>query len=322
MQLSRATYYRSLKAPTAPKLAVAGSRPSPPRALSVAERQVVRDVLHSPRFVDMPPREVYATLLDEGRYIGHWRTMYRILEHDGESCERRRQRSHQRHAIPRLVARAPRQVWSWDITLLRGLVLREFFYLYVILDIFSRYVVGWMIAECEKDELAEELIATTCARQGVLPEQLVLHADRGSAMRSGKVSRLLERLGVERSHSRPRVSNDNPYSESQFKTLKYHSEFPERFEDISAARRFCGRWFPWYNQQHHHVNLALFTPAQVHLGQVEQVLVARQRTLDGAFAATPERFPHGPPQAKRPPAEAWINRPAEAFTTAADVVGQ
>ncbi len=320
MQLSRSTYYRSQKAPAAPKLAVVGCRPAPPRALSPAERQVVWDTLHSHRFVDQPPREIYATLLDEETYIGHWRTMYRILEAAGESRERRRQRSHQRHAIPRLVARAPRQVWSWDITVLRGLVHREFFYLYVILDIFSRYVVGWMVADREQDELAHELISTTCARQGVVPEQLVLHADRGSVMRSKTVSRLLERLGVERSHSRPRVSNDNPYSESQFKTLKYHGDFPERFEDIGAARRFCGRWFPWYNDEHHHVNLALFTPAQVHLGQVEQVLAVRQRTLDGAFAATPERFPHGPPQAGRPPAEAWINRPAEASATAAEVV--
>jgi len=286
-------------------------RPTPDRALSQEEHQLIVETLHSPRFVDQPPREVYATLLDEGVYIGHWRTMYRVLEAMGHSRERRHQRSPRGPlAIPRLVARAPLQVWSWDITVLRGPVRRQFFYLYVIMDIFSRYVVGWMVADREQDELAEALIEQTCARQGVVPAQLTLHADRGSVMRSKTVSELLERLGVTRSHSRPRVSNDNPYSEAGFKTLKYHSEFPQVFESIQAAREFLRGWFAWYNGEHHHVNLALLTPAQVHFGQVDEVVASRQGVLDAAYAAHPERFVRGRPQVRRPQAEVWVNRPA------------
>ena len=198
--------------------------------------------MHAPRFVDLPPREVFATLLDEGTYLCSWRTMYRVLRDHGETRERRLQRRHQQHAIPRLVARSPNEVWSWDITLLRGQRPREFFYLYVILDLYSRYVVGWMVAPCESDDLAEHFINRTCERQGVLRAQLTLHADRGSVMRSHLVSELLKKLGVDQSHSRPRVSNDNPMSESQFKTLKYHATFPGRFDSIHAARAFCREW--------------------------------------------------------------------------------
>ena len=269
------------------------------------------DTLHEPRFVDQPPREVFATLLDAETYLCSWRTMYRILHDHGEVKERRQQRNHRKYAIPRLVARSPNAVWSWDITLLRGLERGQFFYLYVILDLFSRYVVGWMVAPCESEELAEHFINQTCERQGVVRAGLTLHADRGSVMRSGVVSELLSKLGVEQSHSRPRVSNDNPYSESHFKTLKYHGTFPGKFESLEEAREHCQEWFRWYNQAHHHVNLALFTPAQVHLGQVEAVRTRRQRALDAAYAAHPERFVKGAPQAGRPPSEVWINRPAE-----------
>ena len=267
--------------------------------------------MHAPRFVDLPPREVFATLLDEGTYLCSWRTMYRVLRDHGETRERRLQRRHQQHAIPRLVARSPNEVWSWDITLLRGQRPREFFYLYVILDLYSRYVVGWMVAPCESDDLAEHFINRTCERQGVLRAQLTLHADRGSVMRSHLVSELLKKLGVDQSHSRPRVSNDNPMSESQFKTLKYHATFPGRFDSIHAARAFCREWFPWYNQEHHHINLALLTPEQVHLGRVDTVVATRQDAFDKAHRAHPERFVNGPPRAARPPAEVWINRPDE-----------
>lgn len=310
--LPRAHWYRHAKPnpteQTEPKPPQTEPPPSP-RALSEAEQQAILAVLHSPRFQDLPPREVYATLLDEQVYLCHWRTMYRLLDAQGESVERRRQRKHVQHAIPRLVARGPNEVWSWDITLLRGFQPREFFYLYVILDIYSRYVVGWLLAPCESDDLAEALIAQTCARQGVSAEQLTLHADRGSVMRSKLVSELLRKLGVEQSHSRPRVSNDNPYSESQFKSLKYHGTFPERFENLESARRFFSGWVVWYNEEHHHTGLALFTPAAVHFGEVTTLHAARQQTLDAAYQAHPERFVAGSPKARLPPAEVWINQP-------------
>jgi putative transposase len=265
--------------------------------------------------MDQPPREVFATLLDEGVYYCGWRTMYRILHDHGEVRERRLQRVHRRHAVPRLVARSPNQVWTWDITLLRGLRPREFFYLYVILDLYSRYVVGWMVASCESDELAERFIEETCERHGLASGQLTFHADRGSAMRSKVVSELLTKLGLNQSHSRPRVSNDNPMSESQFKTMKYHRTFPGRFECLATARVFCRGWFRWYNQEHHHIGLALYTPRQVHLDQVETVGALRQAVLDGAYKNNPDRFVAGPPGAARPPAEVWINRPDETATT-------
>jgi putative transposase len=322
VDLPRRAWYRA-QAADEPREPSEKARPTPPRGLNEAQQQAVLDHLHDPRFVDLPPREVFATLLDEGLYLCSWRTMYRILHHHGEVRERRVQRHHRRHAIPRLVARRPNEVWSWDITLLRGEAPREFFYLYVILDLFSRYAVGWMVAPCESDDLAERFIAQTCQRQGIGRAQMTLHADRGSVMRSQLVSELLSKLGVDQSHSRPRVSNDNPYSESQFKSLKYHGTFPGRFESLEAARAHCREWFAWYNQAHHHVNLALFTPAQVHFGQVETVRATRQAALDAAYQVHPERFVKGAPQASRPPAEVWINQPAETtppVTTAASLL--
>ena len=314
--LPRANWYRHAKPGPTGETPMGTGAPSSPRALSPDEQQAILKVLHSPRFQDLSPREIYATLLDEQEYLCHWRTMYRLLAAQGETVERRRQRRHVQHPIPRRVARAPNEVWSWDITLLRGVQPREFFYLYVILDIYSRYVVGWLVAPCESDDLAEALIAQTCARQEVSAEQLTLHADRGSVMRSKRVSELLRKLGVEQSHSRPRVSNDNPYSESQFKSLKYHGTFPGRFESLEAARRFFGGWVRWYNEEHHHAGLALFTPAVVHFGEVSTRHAARQRTLDAAYQAHPERFVGGPPIAQLPPAEVWINQPTSEPTDA------
>ncbi len=311
MLLPRAHYYRH-RHPKPPLEGPPTPRPTPARALAETEQSAVLDQLHSARFVDQPPREVFATLLDEGQYLCGWRTMYRLLAARNQTQERRLVRRHPQHAIPRLVARGPNEVWSWDITLLRGLAPRQFYYLYVILDIYSRYVVGWLVATCESETLAEALIEKTAARQGIDQGALTLHADRGSVMRSKVVSELLLKLGVRQSHSRPRVSNDNPFSESHFKYLKYNGTFPGRFESLGACRRYCRGWLSEYNEKHHHVGLALFTPAQVHFGPMDALVAARQQTLNLAYAAHPERFVKRPPAARRPPATVWINRPEEA----------
>jgi len=296
-------------------------RPTPAHALSQEEKDAVRAVLNSERFCDQAPREVYATLLDEGQYLCHWRTMYRVLAEYGEVRERRNQREHPVYARPQLVARRPNAVWSWDITWLAGPQRGLFYYLYVILDLFSRFVVGWMVAEEEAGAHAERLIATTCTRQGVAAEQLTLHADRGSPMRAGPVVDLLALLGVTRSHSRPRTSNDNPYSEAQFKTLKYRPDYPDRFQSLAHARRWARQFFHWYNHEHHHVNLGLLTPAMVHFGQVDTVCRQRQQVLDEAFARHPARFARGRPVAARPPSAVWINPPLASEKDAAVVNG-
>ena len=304
--LARSAFYRHIH-PPAPRPARPPS--ASPRALSSLERQEVLDLLHSLRFRDLAPREVYSILLEEGVYVAHWRTFYRILQAVGESRERRAAHTAKgRYATPRLVARAPGQVWTWDITMLRGPG-RRVLYLYVILDIFSRYVVGWLVADHEREELARALIDRSVKRQGIAPGQLTLHADRGSSMRSLTVAELLIELGVKRSHSRPRVSNDNPFSEAQFKTTKYHPTFPERFDDRGHARRFCKAYMSWYNDEHHHTGLALLTPATVHHGRTEAVLETRQTTLDAAYSEHPERFIKGPPRTPSPPVEVWINPP-------------
>ena len=232
-----------------------------PLALSFEERNEVLDILHADRFIDKAPREIYAALLDEKSYLCSVRTMYRILEKEGELKERRKQVSRPRYTKPEILARAPNEAWSWDITKLKGPVKWTYFYLYVILDIYSRYVVGWMVAHRELAALARKLIAETCAKQMIQPDQLLIHADRGSSMTSKPVALLMADLGVTRSHSRPSVSNDNPYSESQFKTMKYRPEFPERFGSIEDARAFCQTFFPWYNTGHYHLGLGLLTPA-------------------------------------------------------------
>ena len=298
----RSSLYRSQQT------AKSAPRPTPPRALSPEEKAEVRAVLNSERFWDCAPREVYATLLDEGTYYCDWRTMYRILKEHDEVQERRHQRRHPVCNKPELRATGPNQLWSWDITQLKG-ANGTYYYLYTIIDVFSRYVPGWMIARSESAQLAEKLIAETCAKQGIEPAQLILHADRGSAMRSKTVAQLLIELGVAKSHSRPYTPTDNPFSESQFKTMKYRPDYPAAFVGIKHARAWARHFFQWYNHEHHHSGLALMTPSTVHYGQVETVYQQRQQVLAAAFSAHPERFVRGMPSPSKPPEEVWINQP-------------
>ena len=285
------------------------NRPTPARALSTAERAKVRDLLHSERFQDSSPYQVYAALLDEGVYYCSIITMYRILHEHDEVHERRNQRQHPAYSKPELLATEPNQLWSWDITKLRGPVTWQLFYLYVVLDVFSRYVVGWMIAERESGDLAEQLIAESYRKQGVDQEQLTLHADRGSPMISKTVAQLLIDLGVSKSHARPHTPNDNPFSEAQFKTMKYRPDYPARFGSIVAARRWARAFFYWYNNNHHHSRLGLMTPAAVHYGQATTLTVQRQATLQAAYEVHPERFVKGLPQPPEAPTAVWINPP-------------
>jgi len=266
------------------------------------------------RFVDQAPREIYATLLDEGTY--HWsvRTMYRILDQEKELRERRNQRRHPQYKKPELLATGPNQVWSWDITKLRGPVKWSYFYLYVIIDIFSRYVVGWMVAGQENARLAEHLIEETYRKQDIVPGQLMLHSDRGSPMKAKTMTQFLADIGVSKSYSRPHVSDDNPFSESQFKTLKYRPDFPKRFGSVQDSRLFCHRFFDWYNCEHHHFAIVLLTPADVHYGRSEQIISDRQRVLDQAYEEHPERFVKGPPLHPGLPSEVWINPPQRKTT--------
>lgn len=307
IELPRATFYRNKKIPFGPQ--PLKSRPSPERTLSADERQQALDLLHSERFIDSAPRQVYAELLDEGKYLCSVRTMYRILEDEGEVKERRNQLIHPVYKKPELLAEGPNQVWSWDITKLKGPAKWTYFYLYVILDIFSRYVVGWMIAHRESSELAGRLIKDTILKQEIQPGQLTIHADRGPSMKSKAVALLMADLGVTKTHSRPYVSDDNPFSESQFKTLKYRPGFPERFGSIQDARAFCVDFFCWYNNDHRHSGIALLTPEMVHYGMAEEVIADRQKTLDGAYAKHPERFLKNRPAPPRLPAAVWINPP-------------
>ena len=280
-----------------------------PRALSAAEQEAVRDVLHSDRFQDAAPAAVYATLLDEGTYLASERTMYRLLAAAGETRSRRDQLVHPTYQKPELLATAPNQVWSWDITKLLGPAKWTYFYLYVILDIYSRYVTGWMVAQREHADLAERLIAETIAKQAVPAGQLTRHADRGSSMTSKPVAFLLADLGVTKTHSRPHVSNDNPYSEAQFKTLKYRPGFPDRFASIEEARAFCQDFFRWYNAEHRHAGIGLMAPEVVHYGQAQAAYDARAHVLAAAHAAHPERFVRQAPRPPQLPTAAWINPP-------------
>ena len=289
----------------------AAARPTPPRALDPVERQTVLETLNGARFLDQAPAQVHATLLDEGTYLCSPRTMYRLLDAAGEVKERRDQVRRPQYAAPELLATRPNEVWSWDITKLLGPVKWTYFYLYVILDIFSRYVVGWMIAPHESAALAERLIAETCAKYGIQPGQLTLHADRGGAMRSKPVALLLADLGVVKTHSRPYVSNDNPFSEAQFRTLKYCPQFPDRFGSIEDGRAFGQVFFPWYNHQHQHSGLGFLTPAVVHFGQAGAVRASRDRVLAAAYAAHPERFVNGRPHPADLPTAVWINPPVK-----------
>ena len=309
LDVPRAGLYRQLQEAT--EAGVRMARPSPARALDAAERRAVLELLRSERFVDRAPSEMYATLLDEGTYLCSIRTMYRILEENGEVRERRDQLRHPQYQKPELLARGANQVWSWDITKLLGPVKWTYFYLYVILDIFSRYVVGWMVAPRESAELAKRLIAETSSKQNIAPEQLTIHADRGTSMTSKPVALLLADLGITKTHSRPHVSDDNPYSESQFKTLKYRPEFPERFGCIEDGRAFCQRFFTWYNREHHHTGIGLLTPEMVHYGLAQAIIGERQQVLDAAYARRPERFVQQPPRAPELPEAVWINPPAK-----------
>ena len=280
-----------------------------PRALPPTEKAEVRQVLNSDRFADQPPREVYATLLDEGKYLCSWRTMYRILDENQEVRERRDQLRHPTYAKPELLATQPNQLWSWDITKLLGPTKWTYYYLYNILDVFSRYSVGWLIAERESASLAEELIAATCIRQDIQPGRLIIHADRGSSMSSKPVALLMADLGVTKTHSRPHVSNDNPFSEAQFKTLKYRPDYPDRFGCQQDARAWAGEFFRWYNYEHHHSAIGLLTPADVHFGRAQTILDQRQQVLQAAYLKNPERFVKGPSIPAQLPTAVWINPP-------------
>jgi putative transposase len=284
-------------------------RPTPQRALDDGERQAVLDELHSERFVDKAPAEVYATLLDEEKYFCSERTMYRILAAHDEVRERRNQLRHPNHPKPELVATGPNQVWSWDITKLKGPAKWVYYYLYVVLDIFSRYVVGWTVGRRETAALAKRLVEETCEKEGIEKNQLDLHADRGSPMISKTMAQLLADLGVNKSHSRPHVSNDNPYSESQFKTLKYRPQFPDHFGSLEDALECCRHLFRWYNLEHRHSGIGLMTPYDVHYGRADLITKSRQKVLTAAFCEHPERFVHGAPRPPALPKEVWINRP-------------
>jgi putative transposase len=302
--MPRATLYRHFKPkrPARPR-----TRRCSARGLSERERQAVLEVLHELRFADQPPAQVYAKLLDEGRYLCSVRTMHRLLSQAGESGERRVQRPKTHHAVPRLLADAPNVVWSWDITKLATWARGVFLSLYVVLDLYSRYVVAWMVAGRENSALAKQLLAEAITRHGIEPGRLRVHQDRGAPMTAHGFLDLLAELGVDPSHSRPRVSNDNAFSEAQFKTLKYQPDFPGRFRDVEHARAWCVEFFAWYNHHHQHSGLALFTPADVFHGRIDELVATRQAGLDAAYTAHPERFVHGRPKVARPPAVVAIN---------------
>lgn len=304
LAVPRATWYRRRRPPSQRR------RPQPhPRALAAEERSQVLACLHEERFQDCAPRQVYAALLDEGRYHCSVRTMYRLLEAQGESRERRDQLAHPGYQKPELLATGPNHLWSWDITKLRGAVKWTFYYLYVILDVFSRYVVGWMLAYRETAALAERLIEHACRSQHIQPGQLTIHADRGSSMKSKTVALLLADLGVVRTHSRPHVADDNPFSEAHFRTLKYQPGFPDRFGSIEHGRAHLHPFFHWYNHDHYHTGLGLLTPAAVHYGRAPQLLAQRQLVLTAAFQTHPERFVRRAPRPPDLPSQVWINPP-------------
>jgi len=286
-------------------------RPSPSHALSEPERAKVLDLLHTERFVDKAPAAVYATLLEEGEHLCSTRSMYRILASQNEVRERRAQRTHPKYARPELLADGPNQVWTWDVTWLRGPVKHTYYRLYVILDLFSRFTPGWMLAHRETGDLAAKLIRETCKRHDVAPGTLTAHADRGSVQKGKTVGQLLADLDVTSSFSRPRVSNDNPFSESHFRTLKYAHDFPDRFDSFEHALEHCRRFFDWYNNEHRHSGIAFLTPADVFYGHAEQRVAQRQTALDDAFLRHPDRFRAGPPKAAAPPPIVYLNPPED-----------
>ncbi len=306
--LSEATYYRWKKSQDEPATRNEKSRNC--RRLHPAEEAKVLEVLCEDRFMDMAPNAINATLLDEGVYLCSTRTMYRVLERNKAVKERRNQRVHPEYKKPELLATGPNQLWSWDITKIRTGKKWCYHYLYVIMDVYSRYVVGWLIAPKENAILAEGLILESCLNQGIERGQLTIHADRGSAMTSKTVSQLMADLGITRTHSRPHVSNDNPFSESHFKTMKYHSSFPKTLPTLTEAKTHFDEWFLWYNSEHRHSGIEMLTPSVVHHGQAEGVLKARAEVLMQAYSKNPIRFPKGPPEVKALAKEVWINKPA------------
>lgn len=305
--VSRATFYRHRD----PQPSENTETPRHPRRLSEEEEQSVLDTLNSDRYMDESVPEVYADLLDRGSYLCSQRTMYRILEANEAVRERRDQRRHPEYAKPELLATAPNQVWSWDITKLKGPRKWSYYYLYVIMDIYSRCVVGWMVAGRESASLAERLITETCEKQGIAKDQLTIHADRGTSMKSKLVAQLMADLGITKTHSRPHTSNDNPYSEAQFKTLKYHHTFPKSFGCIEDAQAYLRGFFEWYNQGHKHSGIGYVTPQSLHSGQAHAIREERCRVLAQAYAKHPERFVKGMPEPPVIPAAAWINKPQE-----------
>lgn len=304
--MPRATYYRHLHRDD--RIAPSCSR-SPKNALSVDEQQRVLNLLHSERFVDKTPYEVYNALIDDGEYYCSTRTMYRILKEQGETLMRRPQRNHRDAVKPELIATRPNEVWSWDITKLKSDKKWTYFYLYVILDIYSRYVVGWLIADCESKELARKLIQKTALKQGIQPHQLTLHSDNGPSMTSHTVSQLLDNLGITKTHNRPHTSDDNPFSESQFKTMKYCPEFPGQFTDINASEKFSQKFISWYNKDHYHSGIEWLTPESVHYGCAADMLKKRHQVLLKAYFKNPTRFNNKLPKLKQLAPAVYINPP-------------
>jgi putative transposase len=302
--MSRSRYYRAQKPKPEP-----APRPRPPRALSDDERAKVLATLDSDEFMDKAPAQVFAKLLEDGTYLCAIRTMYRILAANDQVCERRAQRQHPAYSKPQLVATAPNQVWTWDITKLPGPTKGTYFALYVILDLYSRYIVGWQVARRESAAVYQELVTACCKDQGVVPEQLTIHSDRGSPMTAKSTALLYVDLGIAKSHSRPYTSNDNPYSEANFRTMKYRPDMPEQLGSLEHARQVVRALVAWYNDEHYHVGLSLLHPADVHYGRAHDIVAARQRVLDVAHAAHPERFVRGRPTQKTPPPAVWINPP-------------
>lgn len=301
---SRASYYRARKPKPSPT-----PRPKPARSLSGAERARVLSTLNSEEFMDKAPAQVFAKLLEDGEYVCSTRTMYRVLAENDQVRERRAQRQHPTYTKPQLVATMPNQVWTWDTTKLPGPTKGTYFTLYLILDLFSRYIVGWQVAARESAAIAQQLIDACCTQQGIVPGQLTIHADRGSPMTAKSTALLYVDLGIAKSHSRPHTSNDNPYSESNFRTLKYRPDMPEQLGSLEHARQVVRALVDWYNNDHYHVGLALLHPVDVHYNRVTEIVAARQRVLDAVYIRNPERFVNGPPAQKTPPAAAWINPP-------------
>ena len=316
LALARSTYYRQMH-PRPVRLAWA--RPQPANRLSDAEVSAIKDVLHEERFLDLPPREIVPTLADEGRYLASIRTFYRVLASLGEAQERRLQARHPKRSAPILEASCPDQVWSWDITRLSGPWRGKFYFLYVMIDIYSRYVVGWMVSERENARRAQSFIRSTAQRRLEPGHRLTIHNDRGAPMKAGGTTELINLLGLEHSFSRPRTSDDNPYSEAQFRTLKYHHSFPAFFDSTEQAQEFLTNWFRWYNYEHRHTGLNLHTPASVHYGNVGEIVQRRREVMEQAYERTPSRFPKGRPVVQANPAVVGINLMYRATPVAVEI---